>query len=348
MQYQSVAIAGLAHELPPERLTSLALEERLAPLYGRLGLHPGRLELMTGIVERRFWPEPMRPSAIATRAGRRALEAADLAPERIGVLIHASVCRDFLEPATASVVHHALGLPAHAQAFDLSNACLGMLSAACMVANMIELGQVEAGLVVSGENGLPLLESTVAALLADPAPTRRSLKPALASLTIGSGGAALLLTRKELAPAAPRLLRVAARTASEHHTLCEGGVAQAGATGANAPLTMSTDAEALLLAGVSLAKETWAELRRSSPASGPDRVVTHQVGKQHDAALFEALGLPRELGFVTYDRLGNMGSASLVASLALAAEAGHVRAGQQVALLGIGSGLACTMAEVAW
>src|SRR5262245_53939079 len=140
MKYQNVALAALGHELPPRVLTSKAIEDRLAPLYARLGLPEGRLELMSGIRERRYWPDAVRPSEVAARAGEQALERSGIAREAIGCLIHASVCRDFLEPATANVVHDRLGLRRDCQVFDVSNACLGVVSAMLIAANMIELG----------------------------------------------------------------------------------------------------------------------------------------------------------------------------------------------------------------
>ena len=54
MQYQQVCLEGLAYTLPDERVTSDEIEARLAPLYDRLRLPAGRLELMTGIRERGF------------------------------------------------------------------------------------------------------------------------------------------------------------------------------------------------------------------------------------------------------------------------------------------------------
>jgi len=47
--------------------------------------------------------------------------------------------------------------------------------------------------------------------------------------------------------------------------------------------------------------------------------------------------------YQTFDRLGNVGSVSLPATLALARQEGRVKPGDQVALLGIGSGLASLM-----
>src|SRR5262245_57014594 len=110
MRFQHVRIAAVAHALPDERVTAEALEERLAPVYERLRLHAGRLELMSGIRERRFWPRGTRPSAAAARAGKTALERGGVPRERVGCLIHGAVSRDFLEPSTASVIHRTLGM----------------------------------------------------------------------------------------------------------------------------------------------------------------------------------------------------------------------------------------------
>jgi len=347
MRFQDIALAGLSHYLPEEVVTSPQLEERLAPLYARLSLSPGRLELLSGIRERRAWPRGTRPSTVAARAGALAIERAGLARERIGVLVHASVCRDFLEPATASVVHRALGLAPRCQAFDLSNACLGFANALVVVAGMVERGEVEAGLVVAGEDGGPLVEATIARLLAiaddAQADARGELKRAFASLTIGAGAAACVVTRGAFATTAPRLVGGASLAATEHVELCSGDFA----AGLDGPL-MATDSEALLRAGCELAQRTWIEFEREVGWSRADvdRIVTHQVGSAHRRLLFESLGLDLARDFSTFPTLGNMGSVSLPATLALAREADFVRPGDRTALLGIGSGLQCLMLAV--
>src|SRR3954470_14533961 len=112
MRYQRVCLEAFGYTLPEEVVTSEELERWLAPAYERLRLPAGRLELMTGIRERRFFPAGTRPGQVSIESGRRAIAAAGLDPTEIGALVHGSVCRDYLEPATACGVHHALGLPA--------------------------------------------------------------------------------------------------------------------------------------------------------------------------------------------------------------------------------------------
>jgi 3-oxoacyl-[acyl-carrier-protein] synthase-3 len=46
--------------------------------------------------------------------------------------------------------------------------------------------------------------------------------------------------------------------------------------------------------------------------------------------------------------MGNIGPASVPIVLAKVVEAGKLKAGDRVALLGIGSGLNCSMAEIVW
>ncbi len=314
----------------------------MSALYARLSLSIGRLELMSGIRERRFFPPGTRPSEIAARAGARALETCGLSSQRIGLLIHASVCRDFLEPATASIVHHALALPERCQVFDLSNACLGFANAMLVAAASIERREIEAALVVAGEDGRALVEETIRMLTSRQDIGKRELKSAFASLTIGSGGVAAVLAHDSLADRGPRLAGAVLRADSAQHELCSGE-----ARGTGGPL-METDSEALLGAGTALARRTWpdflAELEWSADAI--DRVVTHQVGSAHRRALFEAIGLDLGRDYPTFEWLGNVGSVSLPISFALALEQGSIGPAQRVAMLGIGSGLHCAMLGV--
>src|SRR3954466_15628355 len=73
MKFENVCIESLAVALPEEVLTSTEIETRLRPLYERLKLPEGRLELMTGIRERRVWPEGTRPSDASAAAGKAVL-----------------------------------------------------------------------------------------------------------------------------------------------------------------------------------------------------------------------------------------------------------------------------------
>jgi acyl-CoA:acyl-CoA alkyltransferase len=343
MHYRHVCLESLGYSLPDEIVTSDQIEQRLAPLYHRLRLPEGRLELMSGIRQRRLWPRGMRPSEQSIVSGRRAIEAAGIDPREIGCLVHGSVCRDFLEPATACSVHHALGLPEQCQIYDVSNACLGLLNGILQVANLIELGQIRAGLVVGTEDSRSLLESTIDQLNRDESLTRESVKPAFASLTIGSASAAVLLVHKDQSRTGNLLGAAAVRAHTSHHALCQGGMESEG-------VLMQTDSEKLLEEGLATGVSTFADFLAAGQLSRDQlqRTICHQVGGTHRKLMLQSLSLPIERDYVTYPWLGNTGSVALPVTLALAIESGFVQAGEQVALLGIGSGINSIMLAVQW
>lgn len=346
MRFAHTCIESLAVALPDEVLTTTEIEERLRPLYERLKLPFGRLELMTGIRERRVWPAGTRPSDASAAAGKAALAKSGLRAEQVELFIHSAVCRDMMEPATASFAHRKIGLPATAQIFDISNACLGFLNALTVAAGLIESGQIKCALVVSGENGGPLVQQTLKTLLEAPL-DRNGIKPFFANLTIGSGAVGAVVCHESLLPKSVRphrLLGGIARAATVHSELCQGD-----SHGAEA-LAMQTDSEALLTAGLALARETWDAFTAETgyDAKTADRFICHQVGSTHRRKLYEALGLDLAKDFSTFETLGNTGSVALPATLAKAVEAGAVGEGTKVALLGIGSGLNCLMLALEW
>ncbi len=348
MRFQKVCIEALGYHLPENRVSSEDLERQLAPLYERLKLPFGRLEMMSGIRERRFWDKGVFPSEIGSIAGERAIERSGIDRSHIQCLISASVCRDFLEPATASLIHHNLKLPRQSYVFDLSNACLGVLNGIVHIATMIEMGQIRAGLVVAGENGGPLVHNTIETLLSRTEITRNQVKASFASLTIGSAAVGVLLTHESLSKSGHRLLGGASYAATEFNDLCRGND-DSGADSNWAPL-METDSERLMREGCRLAGETWNGVRDilGWKNADVDRVFCHQVGSMHRKLLYETVGLPLEKDFSTLEFLGNTGAASLPVTLALGEEQNAIQSGDKAALLGIGSGLNCLMLGVQW
>lgn len=344
MKFAHVCIESLATVLPEETWTSAAIEERLRPLYERLKLPAGRLELMTGIKERRQWPAGTKPSDASAKAGKAVLQRSGFKPGQVEAFIHCAVSRDMLEPATASFAHHKIGLGAHCQIFDLSNACLGFLNGLVTLGAMIDAGQIKCGLVVAGENGRPLVEQTVQHLLTAPL-NRNEIKPFFANLTIGSGAVAAIVCHEDLLPAGPRhrLLAGAYLSATQHSELCQGDTSGQG-------LQMETDSEQLLVAGVEVARETWRKFEQETgwTRATPDHIICHQVGSTHRRKLYETVGLDLAKDFSTFETLGNTGSAALPTALALAVDLGAVKTGHKAALLGIGSGINSLMLAVEW
>ena len=160
-------------------------------------MRPGWLQSVTGIRSRRFWEPHLKPSDIATRAANKTLERSGISREKIGALVSCSVSKDYIEPSVAAFVHGNLKLPRRCLNFDAGNACLGFLTGMMIVADMIELGRIEAGMVVAGENSRPPTEATIARL-SEPSADMKAFKDNLATLTLGSAGVAMILTSRRL------------------------------------------------------------------------------------------------------------------------------------------------------
>jgi 3-oxoacyl-[acyl-carrier-protein] synthase-3 len=337
-QFSNVVVSGLAHVDAPNVIASADLEARLADTMTRLGMPAGTLTGLAGIEERRYWDEGTRPSDAAAMAGAKLLADTGVDKRDVGALLNTSVDRDWLEPSTACIVHHKLGLAPEALNFDIGNACLGFVNGMALTAAMIERGDIDHGMVVDGESARFVVESTIARL-ADPSCDRDLFRTSFATLTLGSGAAAMLLSRRDLADDGHPFHGVVSRAATEHHELCQGQ-----------PDDMRTDATGLLTAGLALARDTWKDAVEAFDwtTDAIDKAFIHQVSRAHTRSVTAALGLREDRIPLLYPSYGNIGPAGLIITWSREADAGRLTPGDRLALLGIGSGLNCAMAEVQW
>jgi 3-oxoacyl-[acyl-carrier-protein] synthase III len=338
MLYKHVCIASVAHVEAPIRLASVDIMQRLQPTLLRLGIRDNLFEDVAGIIARRIWTDGFQPSDAATLAAQKALAESGIPHEKIGILVNTSVSRDYLEPSTASIVHGNLGLSDTCQNFDVGNACLGFLNGMDIAARMIEHGDIEYALIVNGEASNLIAQSTMDRLLQSET-TAEEFRNEFASLTLGSGAAAMVMGRSELLPDGHRFLGSVARAATSFSHLCRGNMDR-----------MVTDTKTLLIEGLKLAGKTFQAARASLGwAVGEiDEFVIHQISKVHTAAVIELLGIDPRKVLTIFPEYGNVGPASVPIALSKLKELGRLNAGTRVALLGIGSGLNCSMAEIVW
>jgi len=206
---------------------------------------------------------------------------------------------------------------------------------------MIELGQIRAAVVVGTESSRNLVETTIERLNADTSLSRNDIKSAVASLTIGSGSAAVVLCDRELSRTGNRLLGGVARTNTDGCHLCQSdGLDE----------FMQTDSEVLMREGIALGKEAFGEFLDTMDwdVQRLDKTFCHQVGRTHRRLMLEAFGLQPEIDFATLEHLGNTGSVALPITAAMGIERGHLKKDDQVALLGIGSGINVLMLGIDW
>ncbi|MFD6178964.1 MULTISPECIES: 3-oxoacyl-ACP synthase III [unclassified Isoptericola] len=333
-RFANVSLLAVTSRLPSGVRTSADVQKRLAPALRRLRLPTTLLQRVAGVQERRAWTTAEDVDDATVAAGQEALRVAGVEPADVGLLINTSVTRRHLEPSVAVRLHHGLGLPSSAVNFDVANACLGFINGMSLAAGMIDSGQVRYAVVVDGEDADVIHDRTIERLLrADR--TRDDFMQEFASLTLGSGSAAAVLGRADEHPEGHRVVGGVTRAATQFHDLCVGSTEG-----------MFTDAKALLDGGLELVVDAWKDAVADWDWSGMDRYVTHQVSRVHTTAIVEAVGLDPAAVPTTYERLGNVGPASV--PITLAEQQDTLGAGDRVLLMGVGSGINTAMLELAW
>lgn len=248
----------------------------------------------------------------------------------IDLVIYASVTRQMLEPATATLIHHELGLRG-AIAFDVADACLGFVDAWCIADSMIAAGRVRSALLVCAEIGSIYAELAMQAILAGEDPGIY-----FAALTLGDGSAAAIVSAKD-SRTPSRGLRCGIRESyGEYHDLCV--IPAAGRP-------MLTQPEKLVDAALARTPElVCALLHATEWAAGTiDLVVPHQVTVRHTREGMRMSGLPGDRVAITLDRFGNMASVSVPFTLSEAIHTGRLAPGSRVLISGFGSGLGIGM-----
>lgn len=361
-KFKSVRLESYARSIGPEEVTSSQIEDKLAPLLSRLGVPVGTLERLSGIVTRRFWPRSVLPSQIALEAAEQVLAETKIPKDKIGVIINCSVSRDYFEPATSTVVHKALGFSPKTVAFDVTNACLGFSNSLSLLGTMIDAGQIEAGLIISGETVTNIFESTMESLLRRPDIDRDALLKLLPVLTLGCGGVAAIVCHEKYAPDAPRPIAMISRTESQFSDLCEGNgdfavsdykeldFSKMSVEDLSAHPLMFTEASKLITSASKVGGAAWRDMQEliGWNRDTVDHVFCHQVGRQVNEAFYKEIGLDMGKEFNIYRDFGNMVSSALPSALFVGAKEKPINKGDNVVTMGFGSGLNTVFTAWVW
>jgi len=322
---------SIGRRLPTTRLTT---EELMASTRHRTRID---LERLTGIHERRVSAGAEDSLSLAAGAATDCLRRSRYGPDDLQVLASCSITKyrdgltQWLEPPMSLAVAQQIGAT-NATAFDISNACAGMLTGVFVVANRIRRGEIDCGMVVSGEYISQLGQNAAKHV-------RHVLSDELASLTLGDAGAAVILER---APqGGPGIAVAGFTTVSEHSRLCLAYPARH-----DQGARMFTKSRSIHRVAIA---DTPVLLHEALDAAGLaitdiDHVIPHQTSaraiRKGMKDLCEALGgAPKNPAVVTVDHYGNTASTTHFVALVEELMAGHLHPGDQVALVALASGL---------
>jgi len=316
-QYGAI-IAGTGSHVPEKRLTNDDLSRMV-------DTNDEWIVQRTGIKERRIAAHGESTATLAAAAARKALAAAEMAPEDLDLVVCGTISGEMIFPSTACFVAAALGLNS-TPAFDVSAACSGFIYTLETAANFIKAGRYENVLAIGAETLSRITDYT----------DRGSC------ILFGDGAGAVVLRRGE----PTRGLVYSGLHADGHgwEMLCC-------KPGSRHPISESLISERdqyMKIRGREVYKfavqrfeELIEDALRKCELTTDDvkLIVPHQVNQRIIDSAMEKLGLGPEKAYVNIDKYGNTSAASIPIALDEAVRAGRIAPGDTIILVAFGAGL---------
>ena len=305
---RGAVITGWGSALPPRVLTNDELSQTL-------DTSDEWIRERSGIQERHIGGTTAGLSVIS---GAAALAMAGADPSQIDALVLSTTTPDRCVPATSATVQHALGLSCGA--FDVNAACSGFVYALTVAHGLIAMGSSK--VLVIGTDTLSRItdwsDRNTAVLFAD-----------------GSGAVVL-----EAVDGPGQMLAwdIDADGSAEESLYAElgGFIQMEGKDVFRKAVRIMVDSATKSLTAAGLT------------ADDVDVVIPHQANIRIIQAACERLGIPMEKASTVLHYTGNTSSASIPLALVDAANAGKIKKGDTVLLVGFGAGMTAASALIVW
>jgi 3-oxoacyl-[acyl-carrier-protein] synthase III len=305
-------IIGTGSALPAERVTNAQLAAR------GIDTTDEWIVERTGITARHFAGDGETTATMATEAARKAMAAAGVPAEKIGLIVLATATPDQTFPASATRVQTALGIN-DCIAFDIQAVCTGFLYALSVADNMVKGGMADYALVIGSETFSRILD----------------WEDRTTCVLFGDGAGAILLEARETKDQG--ILATKLHADGRHNDLLfvDGGVSTTGTVG---KLRMKGK-EVFRHAVTNLADVLNEVLTASGhQAEEVDWVVPHQANKRILDATAKKLGLDPNRVVVTVDQHANTSAASVPLAFDTAVKDGRIKPGDLLVLEAMGGG----------
>src|SRR3990167_3345330 len=249
---------------------------------------------------------------------RRALEAAQVQPQDIDLIIVATSTPDMVFPSTACILQNKLGANG-CPAFDVQAVCSGFVYALSIADAMIQTGSAKRALIIGAEVFSRILDFT----------------DRTTCVLFGDGAGAVVLEASDT----PGILASDLHADGKHvDILCVPGHVSGGGVLGDPLLKMDGQAVFKLAVGV-LEDVARAVLAKADLTDADiDWLIPHQANIRIMQSTARKLKLPMDKVVVTVDEQGNTSAASIPLALDHAVRAGQVKRGDTLLLEGVGGG----------
>jgi 3-oxoacyl-[acyl-carrier-protein] synthase III len=304
-------IAGTGSALPERRVTNAELAAKVDTT------HEWIVE-RTGIEARHIAGDGETTATLATEAAKKALAAAGLDADKIGLIVLATATPDQTFPASATRVQAMLGID-DCIAFDVQAVCTGFLYALSVADNMVKGGMADHALVIGSETFSRILD----------------WEDRATCVLFGDGAGAVVLSAVEGEDQGILATRLHADGRQNDLLYVDGGVSTTGTVG---KLRMQ-GREVFRHAVTNLANVLGETLEAAGhQVDEVDWVVPHQANKRILDATAKKLGLAPEKVVVTVDKHANTSAASVPLALDTAVRDGRIKPGHLLVLEAMGGG----------
>jgi len=301
-------ITGWGTALPPKVVTN-------DDLAGTMDTTDKWIRERTGIHERRVGGTT---AGLSVESARKAIDMAGLDPSQIDALVLATTTPDRTVPASAPTVQHELGL--RCGAFDVNAACSGFMYGLVVAHGLITMGAEK--ILVIGTDTLARItdweDRNTAILFAD-----------------GSGSVVL---EKVDGPGELLGWDLDADGAAERFLYAEVGG------------HLQMDGREVFRRAVRIMVDSGEKAMAHAGVTADEIAlcVPHQANIRIIEAACQRLGIPMDRTVTVLHYTGNTSSASIPLALVDALEAGRVREGDLILLVGFGAGMTAASAVLRW
>ena len=314
-------IVGTGRAVPSKKLTNDDLAKMVAT-------SDEWINERTGIRQRRILEEGRTTSDLASEAGRRACETAEIDPKEVDCIIVATISPDMPMPAVAVTVQQKLGITGQCPSFDISAACAGFIYGMSVADSFIKCGQFKRVLVIGVEILSRLVDWTdrnTCVLFGDSAgaallvPHEGDDRGILSTHLFADGAGVPFLNIPGGGSAEPTSAKTV--EAKRHYVKMQGK-------------PVFTHA----VKNISSAAKTALEANGKT-AADVDWVVAHQANLRILEGVAERVGVPLDKFYLNIHKYGNTSSASIPIALDEAAREGKVKPGDLILMAALGAGL---------
>jgi 3-oxoacyl-[acyl-carrier-protein] synthase III len=314
-------IAGTGAYLPEKVLTNLDLERTV-------DTSDEWIFTRTGIRQRHVAADGETTSDLALNAARRAIEAAGITPQDIGLVIVATTTPDMVFPSTACILQAKLGIK-DGPAFDLQAVCSGFVYGLTVADQFMKSGQYDYILVVGAEIYSRILD----------------WEDRGTCVLFGDGAGAVVLKKSD----DPGILSCHLHADGSHAGILSVPGTVCGGKVSGRPF-VQMEGNAVFKFAVKALGDVAEEALAANhlQTSDIDWVVPHQANIRIIHATAKRLGVSMEKVVTTVDQHANTSAASVPLALDTAVRDGRIRPGQHVLLEAVGGGFTWGAILIKW